>query len=308
MVKKWFDVEKFSVKNNLVNRTKAEVIKDAVKLNGDNLVSKTISCAHSGSIKNTAKKHKRKSHLKTGDPLQLHCGYCFPCILRRISMWRAGLEDKDVDYVFNPFGELVVDAETKDFDFLHEAKSATLSLIRFCRFFMRNSDDEIIMEYPQIIECSLYMEGDGIKDIISLHKRFADEVHDYIKEKAPLLLFLFDDKKSDEVENIVKEIASYEKFEEILNNFDVKGWNEHLESEIFDAYNLVRFRVMIALGNNLVTKDELLNFFKTALRSILPRAERDRKFVMLNQNNGREVKKIFKTRCNCPPITGRRTG
>lgn len=309
IVQKWLGIVDFKVNNKWVLKTKNEVIVNGKRFQLEEVISDAISCAHAAKVQNTAKLHREKSSYLESNGEDLHCGYCFPCILRRISMTEADLEDKDVKYLMNPFGDMIVDAESAKFDFLQESKSAILSLIRFSKFFKEKPPANILISYPQIYECAIALGDIGsVSKIIELHKRFADEVYNFISKKSPLLSFLFDDEKSKEVDAVISSVATIERMETILDSFRIEDWNDHFEHELAMAYSLVRYRVLIALGNNLIDKTKLVLFFEEALGSILPHRIKRRKRKELNQRDGREVKKKILQDCNCPPMTGRRTG
>ena len=84
------------IKNAFALNTKTEVIQECVRLGITPALEHTISCAHSASIQKTVSQQSSKDYLMADEAPDLHCGYCFPCLLRRISMWRANLAAQDV--------------------------------------------------------------------------------------------------------------------------------------------------------------------------------------------------------------------
>ncbi len=309
IVQKWLGIDEFEIRNKWILKTKKEVISSGLENKLEKVICNSTSCAHAAIVQNIAKIHKKKINYIKSDGSDLHCGYCFPCILRRISMSNSGLGDKDVFYVMNPFGEMIVDAETSKFNFLQESKSAILSLIRFSKLFREKNTTELTSEYPQIYECAFALDDINlVNDIVDMYKRFSNEVYQFISQKSPRLLFLYDDEKSKLVDKIINSVATINSMEEILNSFKIGNWNEHFEKELKTAYSLVRYRILIALGNDLINQNQILFFFKQALESILPHKAEDRKRLQLNIQYGREVKKKILRDCSCPPFTRRRIG
>ena len=91
------------IKNQFSLKTKAEMISVGANEGLQAGLKRAVSCAHAATIQQTVKRQGSKDYLMASTASDYHCGYCFPCILRRISMWKAGLADQDVNYACDPF-------------------------------------------------------------------------------------------------------------------------------------------------------------------------------------------------------------
>nr|MDO8100086.1 7-cyano-7-deazaguanine synthase [Candidatus Njordarchaeota archaeon] len=84
-----------TVHNPFLQMTKAEVIKLLDNEGFRDLVKTAISCADVGRLRYKGVKLKEIRH----------CGVCFPCVIRRLSMHCANLWDSDAKYNEDIFGE-----------------------------------------------------------------------------------------------------------------------------------------------------------------------------------------------------------
>jgi len=103
-------------------------------------------------------------------PHSNHCGYCLPCIVRRVSMIASGMEGYDDQYVVDVFGSP---------DRLTEAQRRNVEdLAYFCRSFSTSSKTELLYRYPELV--MIEADGDQSADdrvgkIIRVYKKFAAE-------------------------------------------------------------------------------------------------------------------------------------
>jgi 7-cyano-7-deazaguanine synthase in queuosine biosynthesis len=121
------------VENPFLQMTKAEVIQ---RLDCDefrDLVKITISCSQLGRLK----------YIKGINLKEIrHCGVCFPCIIRRLSMHNAGLWNHDAKYKENILGEFS--------DIPEEGKKILFEIMDFARRVEAcTSLDDIFIEFPQ---------------------------------------------------------------------------------------------------------------------------------------------------------------
>jgi hypothetical protein len=104
-------------------------------------------------------------------PNSNHCGYCIPCIVRRVSVKAAGLAAYDDQYVVDVFN-LNGDAKEKHTRNIED-------LIYFCRSFMTLSNTELIYRYPELVMADIGTNNgseDGISKAISVYRKFAKQV------------------------------------------------------------------------------------------------------------------------------------
>lgn len=103
-------------------------------------------------------------------PHSNHCGYCLPCIVRRVSLITCGMESYDDQYVVDVFGPRGK---------LSEAQLRNVEdLAYFCHSFSTLSKTELLYRYPELvmIEAGAGPSADDkIGKIIRVYKKFAAE-------------------------------------------------------------------------------------------------------------------------------------
>jgi 7-cyano-7-deazaguanine synthase in queuosine biosynthesis len=100
-----------------------------------------------------------------------HCGYCLPCIVRRVSLISAGLSQYDDHYAFDVFN---MNGSSKE----KHVRNID-DLIYFCRTFTNLSNTELLYRYPELMLVGSGTNGAGddkVGDIISVYKKFSHEV------------------------------------------------------------------------------------------------------------------------------------
>ena len=134
-----------SIHNNLINSTKPEVVQIARDLDIHEQLLHTVSCWQIGRTR-------------------LHCGYCAPCIMRRISCSSSSVTDVDYDFDVFDDPDVLSDARIKD---------NVTHLLAYTRSLRLMDDFEILLEYPE-----LFNGGSQISsaNAIALHRRWAHEV------------------------------------------------------------------------------------------------------------------------------------
>lgn len=132
------------IRNNLVDRTKPEVVGGAVALGQGNNMQHTVSCWQIGRTRT-------------------HCGTCAPCIMRRISCETHGIADVpyDVD-IFEDPGVL------ND----NRARDNLTHFIAFIDDLSSLTDVELEYEYPELLSGAPAMT---LAESISLHRRWASQ-------------------------------------------------------------------------------------------------------------------------------------
>ncbi|MGO9762689.1 MAG: 7-cyano-7-deazaguanine synthase [Solirubrobacteraceae bacterium] len=136
-----------AVHNLLVGLTKPEVTARAKALGHADDVKSTVSC---WSI----------SHRST------HCGYCSPCLMRRISCLVHNVED--VTYEL----DVLNDAPTMD---KADAKDTLTHFIEVAQDFRELDDFDLELTYPDLINGASAM---SIAETIAMYRRWADQVLD----------------------------------------------------------------------------------------------------------------------------------
>lgn len=134
-----------TVRNILLQRTKPEVARLAADLGHQASLAETISCWSAGRTRE-------------------HCGYCAPCMMRRISCELHGLPD--ARYRNDPFADDV---------FLAQNPRATDNLIHLgslIRDFRELDDFELELKYIEIFSGGSQMSP---SEALALHRRWAEQ-------------------------------------------------------------------------------------------------------------------------------------
>jgi hypothetical protein len=134
-----------NVRNVLLQMTKPEIAKRGAELGQAAALPETISCWSAGRTRE-------------------HCGYCAPCMMRRISCELHGLPD--AAYREDPFADEV---------FLSQNPRATDNLIHLgqvVRDFRELDDFELELKYIEIFTGGTQMSA---SEALALHHRWADQ-------------------------------------------------------------------------------------------------------------------------------------
>lgn len=299
IMRRWQN-HQIEIVNAFALNTKSEVVAECNAMGVTDALEQTVSCAHSATIQQTVKRQRSKNYLMAEEASDLHCGYCFPCLLRRISMWNAGLQTNDVTYATDPF-KVLVDGSSEDYKFVYEASTAVLGLIRLTMKFENPDFISIISEYPQIAESASVLGDGSMQAIIDLHKRFAIEVKRYMHANAPYLEFLFDPQRSRQLEAQVIAIASDQMLDAILVNADIEA-TDGFYKEMSRLFNLVRLRIQVALADGSMTQQQIEEMLSNGINSVIAGRTPPIKFTIAE---GRDIKRAtwdeLRSR-RCPPF------
>lgn len=133
-----------AIHNNLVDRTKPEVVDCGRALGHSADLASTVSCWSIGRTNS-------------------HCGVCAPCLIRRISFELHGVAD--VSYSSDLFDDAAVLTDDSACDNLTH-------LVRVTRDFDRRTDLDLQLTYPELLSGGSYL---GVNDAIELERRWARE-------------------------------------------------------------------------------------------------------------------------------------
>jgi len=149
--------QKFNVQNPFFLQTKGEEIALLRTLSLESVIKDTVTC---WGYPNQTCRYKYSNH----------CGYCIPCIVRRVSLIAAGMEDCDDQYIVDVFGSRDELSETQ----LRNVED----LAYFCQSFSTLSKTELLYRYPELVMIETgngSSSGDKLEQIIQVYKRFAEE-------------------------------------------------------------------------------------------------------------------------------------
>lgn len=148
---------KFNVQNPFFLQTKGEEIALLRTLGLESVIKDTVTC---WGYPNQTCRYKYSNH----------CGYCIPCLVRRVSLIAAGMEDCDDQYVVDVFGSR---------DRLSERQLRNVDdLAYFCQSFRTLSKTELLYRYPELVMIETgngSSSGDKLDQIIRVYKLFAAE-------------------------------------------------------------------------------------------------------------------------------------
>lgn len=131
------------VHNILQRDTKPEVAGRAVSLGVGHCLANTVSC---WSIARNSR----------------HCGYCAPCLIRRISMETHGVVDALYDH--NPF-----DGERSDDPVAHDN---LVQLLMLAQDLINMDGFEVQLDYPELLNTGASM---SIEDSMAMHRRWGEQ-------------------------------------------------------------------------------------------------------------------------------------
>jgi 7-cyano-7-deazaguanine synthase in queuosine biosynthesis len=134
------------IKNLLMGMTKSEVAERAHGLGHAGDVDKTVSC---WSISH---------HSST------HCGYCSPCVMRRLACLKHGIKDVNYDL------DVLSDAAALD---KPDAKDTLVHFIQLADEFDSKSDFDLEIDHPDLINGA---SGLGVSATLALYRRWGQEV------------------------------------------------------------------------------------------------------------------------------------
>jgi len=138
------------VRNVLLRMTKPDVAKLGADLGQGSALLETISCWSAGRTRE-------------------HCGYCAPCMMRRISCELHGIPD--ADYRNDPFGDEVFVSQNP------RAADNLIHLGGLVRDFRELDDFELELNYIEIFTGGTQMSA---SDALALHHRWADQAADVL--------------------------------------------------------------------------------------------------------------------------------
>lgn len=163
-----------AIENPFMQMTKADVIKQLDCDGFRDLVKMTISCSETWRLRYT--KGIKLSEIR-------HCGVCFPCVVRRLSMHSAGLWGNDAKYkedILGEFSEILEEGrkilfEVMDFKrTIDNCKSIDDIFIEFPQFYVDESVDsfslvEMTRRYlEQIKECIVHHGSNSLKQALHI--------------------------------------------------------------------------------------------------------------------------------------------
>lgn len=141
------------IENPFLYETKGEVALRLAKPKYRKLVKETNSCWNAHAVPLWAQQRGLKDHSSYH-----HDGSCLPCVIRRASLVRAGLEAYDGKYLRDVFAEFLR-FEIKD-------RLLAADYLRFCGNIETLSGADLLMEYPDLSVCAAGVEVPKLVDMV----------------------------------------------------------------------------------------------------------------------------------------------
>jgi hypothetical protein len=160
LIKEIFGVE-LAIQNPFAYDTKGKVVSLLKQKKLEELVKVSCSCWKYPWVPAIARR-KGKIGFKGK-----HCGECYPCVMRRISLHAAGLssvEDAAKEYIVDVFGSYPPDSR--------ESITVIADLLRFAHDLKSFALEDILVRYPDF---SVSVEGAEPAKLVEMYKQFADE-------------------------------------------------------------------------------------------------------------------------------------
>jgi hypothetical protein len=142
---------------------------------------------------------------KNSDKLVTHCGYCLPCLIRRMAILSCGLEEYDASYardIMAHFGEVQYQPGGPDYsktehfrDLLYFCTRISNIQVEMSKFAKQSKLDvkvfertRFLMEYPELslITGNVEMKGvnNPLQEVIDMYKQFSKEVLDTVQDNG----------------------------------------------------------------------------------------------------------------------------
>lgn len=181
LIKEVFGVE-LAIQNPFAYKTKGEAVSLLKPPKLAELIKASCSCWEYPWVSAIANRRGKIGF--TGK----HCGECYPCVMRRISLHAAGLssvEDAANEYLVDVFGSYPPDSR--------EIITLVADLLRFAHDLKSSAVEDILVRYPDF---SISLEGVEPAKLVEMYKRFAGETtkafsqlgNDLLRDKYGFLL------------------------------------------------------------------------------------------------------------------------
>jgi 7-cyano-7-deazaguanine synthase in queuosine biosynthesis len=108
-----------------------------------------------------------------------HCGYCIPCIVRRVSLAASGLEGFDDRYIYDVGARGARRNEARERNFS--------DLVYFCQSLSTLPSDTLLYRYPEFFLIEAHqgpVMGTKLARMVSVYKTFANEVLKFSRTRS----------------------------------------------------------------------------------------------------------------------------
>lgn len=146
----------FKIESPFLWQTRTEIVESIIELGMADLIRSTNSCAH----------------VRTGDPINTHCGVCSQCIDRRFAALHCGVTDEDPEEMYKV--RLPLDPIVKS-----EDRTMTEAYVRFARELSQMTIDQFYTKYTDAIEVLPNLSlgiSVGAQRLFELHQRHSQQV------------------------------------------------------------------------------------------------------------------------------------
>lgn len=154
------------IQNPYLYKTKSEVVENLLSDDFRSSIKIATSCWQTARVQQRAVEKGLPKGVFKGH----HCGVCYPCILRRVSLASLHLQPKyDDDYLTDIFKEYPAFPRGS----LEETITTIGDLLRFSHDMKTLSDNQLFARYPDL---SIDAYGVDLEKVVNTYRRHADQI------------------------------------------------------------------------------------------------------------------------------------
>lgn len=153
------------LENPFQSLTKSEVVTQPPISKIRTGLAATCSCSHYWWVRT------RRSSFERPSFKGWHCGWCLPCIHRRLSVLNAGCQEEDDEYLVSALDEYPFTSIPERYSV--EALMNVMDLLSFARSFRDQDNNELFEKFPGIF---FETERLALDDVLDMHRRLASQV------------------------------------------------------------------------------------------------------------------------------------
>jgi hypothetical protein len=184
--------------------------------------------------------------------------------------------------------------------FIQEAASAGIALLRFAEKFEATPDDMKPYKFTEILECAEYFAG-GEKEVIDIHKSFCKDIRSFLTEYHPYFETLLDENA--QRDKALSKVLTSDFVLDVLSNVAEK-FNKPAENAVLKTMQIRKWQLRQYLAEHDYNINETKNFLLGIARDELNLPE-GTKVKKLNSAHVKQIDQSIseEDRDDCPPIS-----